>query len=63
MIDYSIQPYDGKLYLWHDHLYRVVSTYDDGDCDLEDLYGTHVSCVSESELELFTGKEVQVCQV
>lgn len=63
MIDYNIQPYDGKLYLWHDHLYRVVSTYDDGDCDLEDLYGVTFSSVSESELELFTGKEVQLCQV
>lgn len=63
MIDYSIQPNDGKLYLWHNRLYRVVSTYDDGDCDLEDLYGVTFSPVSESELELFTGKEVQPCQV
>lgn len=63
MIDYSINPNDGKLYLWHGHLYRVVSTYNDGDCDLEDLYGVRVMWVSESELERFRGKEVQSCQV
>lgn len=47
--------FPGMLVGYQGAVYRVHSTYDDGDVDLCTLDGLWVQTVSESELELSSG--------